>query len=84
MRGNLRIGDANGMTTVGELRAHPWVDEVRSTCGVLPQNDDSVKLGDKVKIVMLDGISVLLITPQDSTTCGPPWSSCSKHQLRKY
>ncbi len=84
MRGNLRIGDASGMSTVGELIAHPWVDEVRSTCGTTPCKDDPVRLGDKVKTVMLDGISVLMVTPQDSTTCGPPWSSCSKHQLRKY
>jgi hypothetical protein len=84
MRGDLRIGDESGMTTVGELLAHPWVDEVRSTCGAIPQNSDQVRLGDKVKTVMLDGSSVLLVAPQNSTACAPPWSSCSKHQLRKY
>jgi hypothetical protein len=84
MRGNLRIGDDSGMTTVRELLAHPWVDEVRSTCGATPQNDDQVRLGEKVKTVMLDGRSILMVAPQDSINCGTPWTSCSKHQLRRY
>lgn len=84
MRGNLRIGDDSGMTTVRDLLAHPWVDEVRSTCGTIPGYDDPVSLGEKVKTVMLDGCSVLLVTAKDASTCAPAWSSCSKHQLRAY
>ena len=80
MKGHLAMDGENGRTTVSRLLAHTNVDEVRSLDGSHPGDLDIVRLGDKVKTVLLDGKSVLLVEPADGTC----WQTCTKQQLKGY
>ncbi|HEY6007506.1 MAG TPA: hypothetical protein VIU40_04225 [Geobacteraceae bacterium] len=84
LKGWLEIAATDGRTTVAEFRAHPDVDEVRSLDGRVPAGAELVRLGDKVKTVLLDGKSVLLVEPLDDAGDGVAWQTCSKQRLRSY
>lgn len=81
LKGHLRIEAANGSATVGEICSHPDVDEVRILGGSPLAGGETVKLGDRVKTVLLDGKSVLLVVPGSD---GDAWQTCSKQQLKNY
>ncbi len=80
LKGQLAIDTDNGRATVGNICAHADVDEVRSLDSRQPEEWEMVLLGEKVKTVLLDGKSVLLVVPAD----GAAWQTCSKQQLRNY
>jgi hypothetical protein len=84
MQGSLKISAPGGAATVAELRNHAAVDEVRSLCDGVPDDRDLVRLGDKVKTVMLDGRAVLLLESFAPATGGVRWQTCSKQRLRSY
>ena len=84
LKGHLRIDAVDGVATVGGILSHAGVDTVRSLCGDVPGDEELVSLGEKVKNVLLDGKSVLLVAPSDDPAAGTPWQTCAKHHLRKY
>ncbi len=84
LKGHLEIPAANGCATVGAIRSCPEVDEVRSTGGLTLSDNELVRLGDKVKTVLLGGKSVLLVAPADGAEQGICWQTCSRQQLRSY
>ncbi len=84
LKGHLSIEAVNGRAAVGKICAHPEVDEVRSLDGRHPEEAELVLLGEKVKTVLLDGKSVLLVVPAEGTDSGVAWQTCSKQQLRNY
>ncbi len=84
LKGHMAIDTDNGRATVGKICAHADVDEVRSLDGRHPEGDELVLLGEKVKTVLLDGKSVLLVVPADGAADGVAWQTCSKQQLRNY
>lgn len=83
LKGHLGLA-AGGRTTVSELCAHPEVDEVRSLTGETLPAGALVALGERVKTVLLDGRSVLLVEPGTGTDGTIPWRTCSKQRLREY
>ncbi|MHB1420154.1 MAG: hypothetical protein ACYCX4_11330 [Bacillota bacterium] len=85
-RGKLQIAGENEVVTVWEILNHPYVDEVRSMAGDLIINgDDLVRLGEKVKTVLLEGKSVLLVCPAaDENVSEICWQTCTKEQLKIY
>ncbi|HEY6871810.1 MAG TPA: hypothetical protein VI298_03670 [Geobacteraceae bacterium] len=84
LKGHLAIETANGTVAVGDICAHPDVDEVRTLSGSLLAGAETVRLGDRVKTVLLNGKSVLLVVPVEGAPGGIGWRSCSKQQLKKY
>jgi hypothetical protein len=84
LKGRLTIAASGGRATVAELLGHRDVAEVRALDGRIPGGDDLVRLDDKVKTVLLDGKSVLLVEPLTGTLDGVAWQTCSKQRLRNY
>jgi hypothetical protein len=84
LKGCLDIDAKRGRVSVAELRAHADVDEIRSTGGGTIADSDLVRLGDKVKTVLLEGKAVLLIEPLPGNADGIAWQTCSKQRLRSY
>jgi hypothetical protein len=84
MRGGLKLGAENAVVKVGEICSHPQVDAVRSTDGNLLGNEEGVILGEKIKTVLLDGKSVLLVMPAKDVTEEALWRTCPRQLLKKY
>jgi len=84
LKGHLSIGATNGRATVEEICSHPDVDEVRGLCGSVLARAEMVRLGDRIKTVLLDGKSVLLVVPAEGAADGIAWQTCSKQRLKSY
>jgi len=84
LKGCLPVAVRNGRISVAELRAHADVDEVRSIDGTELAGDEQVRLGDKVKTVLLEGKAVLLIEPLTDAADHVAWQTCSKQRLKRY
>jgi len=84
LKGCLSVAARSGRISVAELRAHEDVDEVRSIDGSELSGSELVRLGDKVKTVLLEGRAVLLIEPLAGSDDGVAWQSCSKQRLKCY
>ena len=84
LKGQLKFDTDDGSLTVAQLLKHPCVDAVRSVDGRSPSAEDKVRLHDKVKSVLLEGKSVLLVTqdvPSGDNTC---WRNLGRQQLKCY
>ena len=84
LRGQLVFTGTGGVVSVADLRARADVDEVRALDGSAVTNRDIVRVGEKVKTVLLDGHSVLLVVAADGMTNGVRWQTCSRQLLKKY
>lgn len=84
LKGHLSIATTDGTATVGDICAHPDVDEVRSFCGSVLTGVELVRMGDRVKTVLLEGKSVLLVVPVEGAAGGIAWQACSKQRLKSY
>ena len=84
LKGCLNVAADKGWISVAELRAHGDVDEVRSIEGSELAGDELVRLGGKVKTVLLEGKAVLLIEPLAGAADGVAWQTCSKQRLKCY
>jgi tRNA(Ile2) C34 agmatinyltransferase TiaS len=85
LRGHVVIEkvDANGVTTVRDLRAHPHITSVRTLDGVVLRDDEAVLLSDwKVKPVMQGGTGVLLVTESSSEEAR--WQTCPRSVLKSF
>jgi hypothetical protein len=84
LKGWLDIAAPCGQVSVAELRSHADVDVVRSLGGETVPDNDLVRLGDKVKTVLLEGKAVLLIEPLAGAGNAVAWQTCSKQRLKRY
>jgi hypothetical protein len=84
LKGKLQLGSVGAEIAVAELRAHPLVEEVRSLTGASPADADLVRLGDKVKTVLLNGRSVLLLERSGDEDGAVQWRTCSRQLLKNY
>lgn len=84
LKGQLVFAVPGGVVSVAALRDRDDVDEVRTLGGESVANQELVRLGDKVKTVLLDGRSVLLVVPAEGTAEGAQWQTCSRQQLKKH
>ncbi|MDD2852790.1 MAG: hypothetical protein PHY09_12945 [Desulfuromonadaceae bacterium] len=84
LKGQLYIGEPGSIVSVVSLVARDDIDEVQSLDGGAVENRDMVRLGEKMKTVLLGGKAVLLVV----ATCGAPdearWQTCSRQQLKRY
>lgn len=87
IRGKLNLGEVNGVLAVKEALRHESVDLIRSLQGEIPGPEDLLRLGEKVKTVLLGGKSVLMVVPDDGCSAGSPgaqWRTCNKEELRRF
>lgn len=83
MKGGLKIPAGNGIISVADLiGTFTEVDVVRSLTGEAVADDSLVKIDEKAKTVLLDGLSVLLVTP--SPDGAVPWQTVHRKQLKRY
>ncbi len=82
-RGHFRIAEPGDRLKVIDLMQHTGVDVVKSLDGKLLQEEEIVRIGKKVKAVLQDNKSTLLVfaEPEEEPeeTC---WRTCTKQQLR--
>jgi hypothetical protein len=85
LKGGLKFESVNSRVAVRDICSHPDVDEVRSLSGlILPEEETVLLVGDKVKTVLLDGKSVLLVALAEGAADRFAWRTCSKQQLKNY
>jgi hypothetical protein len=83
LRGRLRLEPVGKTFSVAEFCRQEEIDSVRTLDGRLLTDAESVRLGEKAKTVLLDGMSVLLVTPVDAAG-GTLWQTCPRELLRNY
>lgn len=85
MKGGLKIPANNGIISVSDLICGtPEVDVVRSVTGETVASSDLVIIGEKAKTVLLDGLSVLLVTSVPSSDGSATWQTVHRQQLKRY
>jgi len=83
LRGKLEIENVNGVASVRDICAHPYVGSVLTLEGEVLRDEEAVLLtGWKVKAVLKGGRPVLLVTSTDSAEA--PWQTCSREILKAY
>jgi len=82
LKGRLKLGNPGEVRTVFALKNHPLIDTIRSLDGAFPVARDNVELGDKIKTVLLEGKSILLLERTGDPAV--PWRTCSRQALRNY
>lgn len=84
MKGGLKVPANNGIISVAELLCTPEVDQVRCVTGEIVGADDLVRIAEKAKTVLLDGLSVLLVSADTTRKDGVAWQNVHRQQLKKY
>lgn len=84
LKGQLAFAVPGGILSVAALRGRDDVEEVRTLDGGVVADQEMVRLGEKVKTVLLDGKAVLLVVPVDEAADGVRWQTCSRQQLKKH
>jgi hypothetical protein len=79
-RGWYHLGREGERCRVGELTAHSFIDRVRSEKGIPLSPETVVSFGgDELKLVLQDGLQVLLVKED-----GDGWKTLTKQEVKKY
>lgn len=81
-KGKLQVPSRNGMATVGEVLAF-GVDAVQTVEGQVLDEREVVDVGKWVKIVLMDGKSVLLVVPCDGGAAAA-WRAADRKIFKDY
>ncbi len=84
LKGELRFASPGGVISVAALCDRDDVDEVRILEGGSVDSGDLVRLGEKVKTVLVGGKSVLLVIPAREAVDEACWETCPRHLLKKH
>lgn len=80
-RGKLHIGSGeNYIATVKEIVDASYVEQVKNMDFEKIDDDEHVRMGEKVKIVLLDNRYTLMVFPTDIEN--PKWQTSTTHMLR--
>jgi hypothetical protein len=83
-RGWLQLGQAGAMTTVGDLKSHPWVDDVIDNAGCCLADDASVILvEEKIKTVLRRHRQVIVVKAI-AENGGTRWRTCTKAEAKTF
>lgn len=82
LKGCITLGTPGEIRSVATLLEHPIVEAVSGLHGAVPVHADQVVLGDKVKTVLLEGKSVLLV--EKTGDLSAPWRTCTRQELKKH
>lgn len=80
-KGKLRIPSRNGTATVTEIRDF-GIDLVKTVDGIPLKESEHVHVGDHVKLVLLEGKSVLLVVPGNGVDV--MWKAADKKLIKEY
>lgn len=83
-RGKYILGKPGDITTVKSLLDNTKIDYVQDLSGRALPKDEMIKLGEKVKGVLLDNQKVLLVVPNDKTDRRSEWQTCPMEYLREH
>ncbi len=83
-KGKHRIDAENNAATVKEIIAQTSIEEVRSLEGELLAENDRIRLGVKIKSVLINEKSVLLVKYLQGSTNEIRWETCNMKDLRSY
>ena len=83
-RGHFKVNPIDGKLNVSDLITQTGVDLVQSLDGKPLAHEEMILIGQKVKSVLLDGKSTLLVYNGSENGSGPCWRTCTKKQLRCY
>lgn len=84
-KGHFKIKADNDVVSPAEIKRQTHVEVVKTLDGRILADHEPVRLGKKVKAVLLDGRSTMLVSQIDDADGGSVmWETCSKKQLRKY
>ena len=81
-KGWIDVEESRRNMTVNDIISNFDIDEVRSAEGILPDPEDMIILGSRIKTVLLGEKSVLLVKKKSSGDF--LWESLAKEELRKY
>ncbi len=84
LRGRLKIGNVNDEVSVAAVKLQSIVDIVQSLDGYILPDHDLVRVGEKVKAVLMDGKVVMPVYPTEDANGRACWQTCTKEQLRKF
>ena len=84
MKGSLEFPGSDRVLTVAEVLEHPGVEAVCSVLGGVVRKGDLVAIREKPKTVLLDGSSVLLVSPLELPGSDACWETLHRKQLRGY
>jgi hypothetical protein len=84
LKGQIRFAPNEEILSVARLCSRTEIDTVRTLDGITLAGSELVQLGNKVKTVLLEGKSVLLVSSAGPGAAGAPWRTCSQQQLRGY
>jgi len=84
-RGHFKVSAEGDRLSVAELRQQTGVDVVKSLNGAVLQDEEVAQIGEKVKAVLQNGKSTLLVFADPGAQPGQTvWRTCTKQQLRDY
>ncbi len=81
-KGKHKINADHSILSVKELCSYPGIDIVKSLDGEIINASEMVLLSEKVKTVLLEDKSVLLVYKKNDNDGF--WNNCTKQQLRSY
>lgn len=84
LKGQLNFSAPGSLVTVADLCRRDDIDEVRTFDGTTVAQQELVRIGDKVKTVLLDGSSVLLVIATEWTDVEARWQTCPRQLLKSY
>jgi hypothetical protein len=84
VKGKLVIKAAQDIVSAGEILSQGHVERVRSISGKEIGRDELIRLGEKVKAVLLDSLSVLLVVPEKEPVNGVRWQTIPRQELNGY
>lgn len=80
---SMESGTEDGIIPADELLSHEWVDRVLSLAGEVITGLHRIQLTPKIKTVLLDGKSVVLVEPLNSSAPSAGWRILSKESIKK-
>lgn len=81
-QGRLKLKSHEGLISVAEIKSNSPVERVQSLDGYLLRDDEQVRLGDKLKTVLLKGKRILLVYKEGNDKS--EWKTCTITQLKDY
>jgi len=82
-RGKLKLGHGDYyVATVKEIIDKTYVPQVKRMDFVRLEDDETVRMGEKVKVVLLDNLYTLMVFPTDLES--PKWQTSTTHMLRMF
>lgn len=85
LRGKLKVKTDAAVANVAEIKRQTGVDVVKSLDGYVLDDTETVRLGEKIKAVLLEGKTTLLVyADAEGCPARSGWQTCTRQQLREY